>query len=682
MTRNWVDGSAPYLSAANLQGMENDITSALGVPDGALASRINDPGSQAAAALNATYALKSTDVPKWQPTTAYTAGQQVISPAGDIVSAISSFTSGASYSAANWAYVRFADYFFNVKAYGAKGDGTTDDSAAIQAAINAANNGGGIAANTSGGGVVWFPTGTFIVGTTLTLYGGVHLRGTGPGGSVFSNVDAALPFRGTVIKLKSGANQDLIRSANFAALTGTSSPSAYATPNRFGIYDMVLDGNKAGNSSGDVLKIFGASFWLQNLVIQNGAGRGLYTEYGSAAGYDNEAQINNLRITDNVSDGWLFKGPHDSLITNVFSSRNGGSGFISAGSAGSLAVTNMHNWGNSVYNFDIGTTDATFVNCVMDGTGANGVGMRITAASIRWLGGSIYGTNTQGETLIQLGDGSTAFTATGLDFHTRFWNMALGSVIIGYSSNVTLGYNVWRGMINNGTNSRFYCGNARAKVVGAQTLPVTTLTVDSTAGFPTSGSLYTAGGTISYTGTTSTTFTGVSGGAAVTLADQSHILQSATLGIGNETYEFRSADGNALQGLLQMSGLSSQNIIENVGRQQIGALNVRNVMTVRQTLSSNGAVTMDTSNGNSAIITLQANATSSTIVNPTQNQELTITWIQDATGGRTYSWPANCKFVGGSAPSDTTASKRTSVRFSYESSSSSWFETARSVAVG
>lgn len=63
---------------------------------------------------------------------------------------------------------------------------------------------------------------------------------------------------------------------------------------------MVLDGNKAGNTTGDVLKIFGRTFWLERLFIQNAAGRGLYTEYGSSAGYDNEAMFHSLRIQDNV----------------------------------------------------------------------------------------------------------------------------------------------------------------------------------------------------------------------------------------------------------------------------------------------------------------------------------------------------------------------------------------------
>jgi len=41
-------------------------------------------------------------VPVWKASTAYTAGQRVIAPDGDIVSAKVNFTSGASYSSANW----------------------------------------------------------------------------------------------------------------------------------------------------------------------------------------------------------------------------------------------------------------------------------------------------------------------------------------------------------------------------------------------------------------------------------------------------------------------------------------------------------------------------------------------------------------------------------------------------
>ncbi len=47
--------------------------------------------------------------------------------------------------------------FFDVTSYGAKGDGTTDDTAAIQSAINAAG----------GYGLVWFPQGTYLISSAL-----------------------------------------------------------------------------------------------------------------------------------------------------------------------------------------------------------------------------------------------------------------------------------------------------------------------------------------------------------------------------------------------------------------------------------------------------------------------------------------------------------------------------------
>lgn len=47
-------------------------------------------------------ALSGTFVPQWKPSTAYSAGQAVLNPSGDIVTAKAAFTSGATYSAANW----------------------------------------------------------------------------------------------------------------------------------------------------------------------------------------------------------------------------------------------------------------------------------------------------------------------------------------------------------------------------------------------------------------------------------------------------------------------------------------------------------------------------------------------------------------------------------------------------
>lgn len=80
--------------------------------------------------------------------------------------------------------------WFNVKApvYGATGDGTTMDRLAIQAALDAAN--------AAGGGIVYFPVGTYRIDDYLSVYSNTMLLGTGHGSNIFttSTVLTAIPF--------------------------------------------------------------------------------------------------------------------------------------------------------------------------------------------------------------------------------------------------------------------------------------------------------------------------------------------------------------------------------------------------------------------------------------------------------------------------------------------------------
>jgi hypothetical protein len=67
---------------------------------------------------------------------------------------------------------------FNVRDFGAKGDGVTDDTAACQAAINAAG----------AGGTVLFPTGTYLLSATLNALTGQQILGEGPNNSTLHRV--------------------------------------------------------------------------------------------------------------------------------------------------------------------------------------------------------------------------------------------------------------------------------------------------------------------------------------------------------------------------------------------------------------------------------------------------------------------------------------------------------------
>jgi hypothetical protein len=81
-------------------------------------------------------------------------------------------------------------------------------------------------------------------------------------------------------------------------------------------------------------------------------------------------------------------------------------------------------------------------------------------------------------------------------------------------------------------------------------------------------------------------------------------------------------------------------------------------------------------------ITMTANITSMSFTGTGQTrQRIELTFIQDATGGRTYTFPSQCRFAGGAAPSDTTANTRTTIGFQYDAFNNRWHETHRVVAV-
>ncbi|KAK6210577.1 hypothetical protein LQW54_006060 [Pestalotiopsis sp. IQ-011] len=69
--------------------------------------------------------------------------------------------------------------FRNVKDYGAKGDGVTDDTAAINAAITAGGNrcGKGCASTTETPAIVYFPAGTYIISSSIIPYYFTQLYG-------------------------------------------------------------------------------------------------------------------------------------------------------------------------------------------------------------------------------------------------------------------------------------------------------------------------------------------------------------------------------------------------------------------------------------------------------------------------------------------------------------------------
>src|SRR5574343_661630 len=100
--------------------------------------------------------------------------------------------------------------------------------------------------------------------------------------------------------------------------------------------------------------------------------------------------------------------------------------------------------------------------------------------------------------------------------------------------------------------------------------------------------------------------------------------------------------------------------------------------TVTSPTISAGELTIDCKKGSVFNISHNANVTSMTISNPIASGlcgSVTLIFTQDATGGRTITFPSSVKWAGGSPPtSSTTATKKKCIHFVYNRW---WYNMAR-----
>lgn len=151
----------------------------------------------------------------------------------------------------------------NVKHFGAVGDGTTDDTVAIQAAIDAAV--------ARGGGSVFVPEGTYLISSALTLDSFVSLVGEGIGSKITQSSTTADCVTGTTLQ--------------------------YVT-----IRDIFIDGPDSGS------------------------GRGIYFSDGGNSSNQNIV-MQNVVVSQFGSHGIVMETPIISNLIGVNSQNNGGHGF-------------------------------------------------------------------------------------------------------------------------------------------------------------------------------------------------------------------------------------------------------------------------------------------------------------------------------------------------------------------
>jgi len=202
---------------------------------------------------------------------------------------------------------------------GAKGDNVTDDTAAIQAAIDAAA--AAVGGSAPAGGVVYLPPGKYRV-SQLTMRAGTILRGASSGSYPDNN---AIPGVSVLERIAS-TNLDLIAipdGVNFCR-----------------IFDLAIDGNKNNNTSGDGLHLAdGAAGQESQIIIErcyfhDSPGSNLYLGHNRRANKVISGVFNYAGV-----DGITTSGS-DNIIRNCIIGSNARAGIC-------LGTTITQNWAAS-----------------------------------------------------------------------------------------------------------------------------------------------------------------------------------------------------------------------------------------------------------------------------------------------------------------------------------------------
>lgn len=177
-------------------------------------------------------------------------------------------------------------------------------------------------------------------------------------GPIIIKTGVHLDFGGCTIHLANGANCNVIETENFASLIGQNrweaNPDWDAStqgdetmiPADFSITNVTIDGNKANQTSGRGIAIYGKRYVVDKVFIYDCKGDGLYSECGKDEQYTRapgadpdaspstrewhenpEAYLDRIRVHNCGGDGIEFRGPCESIFGQIFSSNNAGWGW-------------------------------------------------------------------------------------------------------------------------------------------------------------------------------------------------------------------------------------------------------------------------------------------------------------------------------------------------------------------
>lgn len=258
----------------------------------------------------------------------------------------------------------------NVKdpAYGAVGDGSTDDFAAVNAALDAIRALDTATTTTSKGAVLFFPAGTYRLSATLRINRGIVVQGVG-----------GYWYGGTVLKPDAGVTCIQVDKSTTSTDGGAGDGST--------ICDLqIRPASKSGTAHGIFMK---ARAWVRNVYITGCSGNGVHIVANNTDVPATNANCWYLDtvISSNHTGHGVFADGSDAnagVAIHCSAKDNGGSGFYDSSDLGCHFV-GCETSGNdaAAYKSDSTSTNAVFLGCYSEsGQPANSIG-----AGAMWLGG-------------------------------------------------------------------------------------------------------------------------------------------------------------------------------------------------------------------------------------------------------------------------------------------------------
>lgn len=293
--------------------------------------------------------------------------------------------------------------YINAKEFGAKGDGTTDDTLSIQNAIDFAFS--------QGGGVVLLPKGVYII-TTLDLKNNVSLYGTNPTLST--------------LKQKNNTNIPVLPMNNAVNMITIINSKVNVE-----IRNLTLDGNKSNQTIPIMFGIYSEStenLFVENVIIKNVVNTAMYSGHGK------QLYIKNVIMKDS-GNGFAFSEIVDVRVESSEFNNNTEFGILNYGIANStdkliiIGCKMMFNHKRGISISRVSQTDLT-TNIVI-----NAVIQDCIAKYNTWDGIMIQATNATISGNVSMGNGDD-FTRQGFllsCYHSTITNnVSIGNRGVGY----------------------------------------------------------------------------------------------------------------------------------------------------------------------------------------------------------------------------------------------------------